>query len=68
MPIRRNLARWDRAVRILLGMALLAYGLAGAPGEIKTLSAFVFAWLPLLTGLAGWSPLYEILGIRTRRP
>lgn len=49
-------------------MALLAYGLAGAPGEIETISALVFGWLPLLTGLSGWSPLYEILGIRTRRP
>jgi hypothetical protein len=28
----------------------------------------VFGWVPLVTGLIGWCPVYALLGIRTRRP
>jgi hypothetical protein len=27
----------------------------------------IFAWVPLLTGLLGWCPIYSILGFSTRR-
>jgi hypothetical protein len=28
----------------------------------------VFGWVPLVTGLIGWCPVYSLLGIRTRKP
>lgn len=52
----------DRIIRIVLGIALLAFAF---------MSASPYAWLgyigivPLLTGAIGWCPLYTMLGIRT---
>lgn len=53
----------DRAIRIIIGVALLALTFRG-PG---------YAWgyigiLPLLTGLVGVCPTYKLFGIDTRRP
>jgi hypothetical protein len=54
----------DRALRIVVGLLLIAaaLGLFGAAFQS------VWAWIgviPLATGLAGWCPLYTVLGIRT---
>ncbi|MDF1504007.1 DUF2892 domain-containing protein [Roseisolibacter sp. H3M3-2] len=57
-----NLGPLDRAFRVLLGAALLAFGLARGPETW-------WGWLgilPLATGLAGYCPLYELLHVRTR--
>ena len=56
----RNEHTVDRAVRVLLGAALIAIVFVGP----KT----PWGWLgivPLLTGLIGSCPLYRIFGIRT---
>jgi Inner membrane protein YgaP-like, transmembrane domain len=62
-----NEAAWDRGVRILLGVVLLyvgwSGGVAGAWGYVFRYLGFV----PLLTGLVGWCPLYRALGISTCR-
>ncbi len=56
----RNEHTVDRAIRVVLGLALLAAAVTGrfAP----------WGWLgviPLLTGLLGSCPLYTLLGIGT---
>lgn len=59
-----NEAGWDRVLRVVLGVVLLIVGfgvLDGAAGVIVGIVAFV----PLLTGLAGWCPLYSLVGFRT---
>jgi hypothetical protein len=61
-----NEASWDRAARVVVGVALLILGLAvvdGGLGVVLTIVAFV----PLLTGLVGWCPLYTIFRFRTNR-
>lgn len=61
-----NEAGWDRVVRVVLGAALLviAFGVMdGTAGVIVGIVAFV----PLLTGLSGWCPLYSVLGFRTNK-
>ena len=58
----RNVGGIDRALRILIGLALV--GLA-ATARIGT-----WGWLgllPLATGLIGWCPPYAWLGINTCR-
>ena len=50
----------DRAIRVVVGLALLSLVVAGP----KTLWGLVGV-VPLLTGLAGTCPLYTLLGIRT---
>lgn len=62
-----NLASWDRAVRILLGLAMLYAGWSDLVDGLGAIALVVFAWVPLLTGVLGWCPVYSILGISTRR-
>jgi hypothetical protein len=63
-----NEAGWDRAVRVALGIVLLALGwtdtVTGTFGTVLQVVGFV----PLLTGLVGWCPLYALIGFRTNRP
>lgn len=62
-----NVAAWDRAARIVVGIALLAVGALGVVGGAAAVACKLFGWVPLLTGLLGWSPLYALLGISTLR-
>lgn len=55
-----NMASWDRAARVVLGLILIVLGLTGTIG--------LWGWIgvvPVLTGLVGSCPLYSILGIKT---
>lgn len=58
----KNVAMWDRALRIAVGLALLALVVFGPRTQ--------WGWLgliPLATGLAGTCPLYRLLGISSCR-
>ena len=58
----KNVATWDRALRIAVGLALLALVVFGPRTS--------WGWLgliPLATGLAGTCPLYRLLGISSCR-
>jgi hypothetical protein len=50
----------DRAVRIILGVALLSLTVVG-PHSMLGLAGVV----PLATGLLGFCPLYRLVGINT---
>lgn len=57
--MQKNVGGIDKIARILVGIALIVWAIAGGP---------VWAWigvLPLATGLLGWCPAYGLLGIRT---
>lgn len=55
----------DRVIRIIAGIALLALGWSGAvSGTLGTVFK-VLGFVPLLTGLVGWCPLYRLVGIKT---
>ncbi|WP_018078118.1 YgaP family membrane protein [Thiobacillus denitrificans] len=54
-----NVGNIDRIIRILVGIALIAWALMGGP---------VWAWigvLPLATGLFRFCPAYRLLGINS---
>lgn len=57
--MQMNVGGIDKIARIVVGIALIVWALAGGP---------VWAWigiLPLATGLLGWCPAYTLLGIKT---
>jgi hypothetical protein len=58
--MKKNAGFLDRGFRILLGVGLIAWAV-GLDGP-------VWAWVgvvPLLTGLAGYCPLYSLVGLNT---
>jgi hypothetical protein len=50
----------DRAIRVVLGVALLTLTVAGPQTMLGLLGV-----VPLLTGIVGFCPLYRLVGIRT---
>jgi hypothetical protein len=57
--MKLNIGVVDRSIRIIAGIALLAWAILGGP---------VWAWiglLPLLTGVVRVCPAYALLGINT---
>jgi hypothetical protein len=57
--MKLNVGGIDRVLRIVAGLALIAWALMGGP---------VWAWIgivPLATGLVGSCPAYQIFGMNT---
>ncbi|MCK2089568.1 DUF2892 domain-containing protein [Thauera aromatica] len=57
--MKTNVGGIDKIVRIVIGIALVAWALFGGP---------VWAWIgviPLATGLMGWCPAYGLFGMST---
>lgn len=54
-----NEGNWDRTVRVLLGIAILMVVPWSSWGWLGL--------LPLVTGLAGYCPMYHLLGWSTNR-
>ena len=57
--MKQNVGGIDRILRIVVGLALIAWALMGGP---------VWAWIgivPLATGAVGFCALYPILGLST---
>ena len=56
----RNIGSTDKALRIIVGLVLLALVFVGPETPLGW-----FGIVPLLTGLTGFCPLYTLLGIST---
>ncbi|MCB1961446.1 MAG: DUF2892 domain-containing protein [Rhodocyclaceae bacterium] len=57
--MKSNVGGIDKILRIVAGVALVAWALMGGP---------VWAWIgivPIATGLMGWCPAYTLLGMNT---
>ena len=57
--MKANVGGIDKILRIVVGLALIAWAILGGP---------VWAWIgivPLATGLLGWCPAYTMLGMNT---
>ncbi len=62
-----NEAGWDRVGRVILGVLLLALGWAEiVTGSFGTFIKF-FGFVPLVTGIVGWCPIYGLFGFSTRQ-
>lgn len=62
-----NEASWDRLIRIVLGIVLLALGWGGVVDGTLGLIFKIVGFLPLVTGLAGFCPLYALIKFRTNK-
>ncbi len=57
--MNRNVGNIDRIIRIVLGIVILAVGIAAQSWLA------VLAIIPFGTALIGWCPAYSLFGIRT---
>lgn len=58
--MKTNEGTIDRALRVIVGLVLIALAVTGTIG--------VWGWIgivPVATGLLGWCPAYTLLGINT---
>ncbi|MEZ4608331.1 MAG: DUF2892 domain-containing protein [Deinococcales bacterium] len=60
-----NESTTDRAIRVIIGIVLLAAKLFGYVGGTLGLILAIVGVILLLTGLVGFCPLYRLLGIST---
>lgn len=60
--MKTNVGGVDRGLRIVLGLVLLSLFFV-LDGDARWFSAVGF--VPLLTGLIGWCPIYPLLGFST---
>lgn len=58
----KNLGKWDRLFRVLLGLAVLSLLLADI-GDLHWLG--VLGLIPIASALIGWCPVYQLFGIYT---
>ena len=57
-----NVGGIDRTLRIIVGLAILAMWFVA---EDPTRWWALIGLVPLVTGLVGWCPAYQVLGIRS---
>jgi hypothetical protein len=58
--MNKNVGTLDRALRIILGLALIALAATGTVGPSGWIGV-----VPLGTGLFSWCPAYTLFGIKT---
>ena len=62
-----NESNIDRVIRVVAGLALLVLGWFGiVPGTLGLVFK-ILGFLPLLTGLIGFCPVYALLKIGTKK-
>jgi hypothetical protein len=58
--MQKNIHPWERGARIIIGLALVSQAFFGLANLW-----FLLGLVPLATGLMGWCPPYQLLGIST---
>jgi hypothetical protein len=58
--MKKNIQPIERIVRVLAGVALISLVFVGPQS-----SWFLLGIVPVFTGLSGWCPPYQLLGIST---
>ena len=61
--LKKNVGSLDRAIRIIVGLGLLAGFVLNPDAAYRWL--YLIGIIPLVTGLMSSCPLYTILGLRT---
>jgi hypothetical protein len=62
--MKTNEGTLDRTLRVALGLVLTGFGFAFVQGTIGIVVGAI-GFVPLLTGLVGWCPIYTLLKIDT---
>ncbi len=63
--MRKNVGTADKVIRIVLGLILLILAFTVSVGQPVKVIFIVIGIIALLTAIAGFCPLYALLGINT---
>lgn len=61
-----NVGGIDRVLRIVVGLVLIVVGFFVMTGTVGTIVGII-GFIPLLTGVVGWCPLYAPFKFSTRK-
>lgn len=61
-----NEAGWDRIARVVIGAVLIWLGFGVVDGGLG-ITLGIIGFVPLLTGLVGYCPLYSLFEFRTNK-
>jgi Protein of unknown function (DUF2892) len=64
--LTKNIGTVDRIIRIVIGVALLAWAIAGMPFHAYSWIGYVGV-VPLLTAFTSFCPIYRLFGANTCR-
>lgn len=62
-----NEASWDRIARVILGIVLIYLGFSSVIDGGLGIAVGIFGFIPLITGIVGWCPLYSVFNFRTNK-
>jgi ABC-type uncharacterized transport system permease subunit len=65
LTMTRNVGRIDQFVRIVLGLALIAYAVKDGIFVAETVAVGIIGLILLLTAFFSSCPLYTLLGVKT---
>lgn len=65
--MKLNEAGWDRIARVVLGVLMLALGWGGMVTGTWGWIFKIVGFIPLLTGLVGFCPIYALLKVSTNK-
>lgn len=63
--MKMNQSKLDRIIRVVLGIVILALGWGGIVSGGWGLFLKIFGFIPLVTGLVGWCPIYALFKFKT---
>ena len=58
--VKNNIHKYERVARVVIGLGLVSLAFVGPANKWFLLGA-----IPVVTGLLGWCPPYQLLGINT---
>jgi len=64
--MKANESSADRVIRIIVGLVLLYLGWVGVVTGGWGTFFKIIGFVPLLTGIVGWCPLYALLHVSTK--
>ena len=65
--MKTNESNADRIIRIVLGVVLLVLGWGGFVTGTLGLIFKILGFIPLLTGIVGYCPIYGLLKLSTKK-
>jgi Protein of unknown function (DUF2892) len=58
----KNVPGWERMLRVIAGLAMIAFGLLGLPGQVIGYAFAAGGVVAALTGFVGFCPMCALVG------